>query len=162
MNIRKAIDTDCRAIAEIYNYYIANTIISFETSPVSLENMEKRIKEKLAKYDWLVGEVDEKIIGYAYYGAYKERAAYDRTIESTIYVDHGHVGRGYGRRLYQHLIESAADHGFCEMIGLIALPNPGSTELHAKMGFIEAGVLKNVGYKFDRFIDVGLWQKSLR
>ena len=162
MIIRKATGADAAAIVDIYNYYIAKTVVSFETSPVSLENMEKRISEKLTKYDWIVGEVGEKIVGYAYYGGFKERAAYDRTIESTIYIDKEHLGKGYGRRLYQDLIESAAGHGFLEMIGIIALPNPASTRLHAKMGFVEAGVLKNVGYKFDRFIDIGLWQKSLR
>jgi L-amino acid N-acyltransferase YncA len=162
MIIRKAIGTDSESIAEIYNYYVSNTVVSFETLPVSRENMAKRITEKLTKYDWIVGEVDKKIVGYAYYGAFKERAAYDKTIESTIYLDKKHLGKGYGRRLYQLLIESAVGHGFCEMIGIIALPNQGSTQLHAKMGFTEAGVLKNVGYKYDRFIDIGLWQKSLK
>jgi phosphinothricin acetyltransferase len=68
---------------------------------------------------------------------------------------------GFGRILYSSLIDSAKKRGYLEMIGLIALPNPGSVALHREMGFNEVGVLRNVGYKFEKFINVGIWQLSL-
>jgi phosphinothricin acetyltransferase len=161
MFIRTVIERDALNILEIYNYYILKTIITFETSPVSLEEMQKRIREKLTKHDWLVGEVGGKIAGYAYYGTFRERAAYNKTVEATIYLDIEERGKGYGWQIYSRLIQSASENGFREMIGVIALPNPESINLHAKLGFGESGVLKNVGYKFGKYLDIGFWQRSL-
>jgi phosphinothricin acetyltransferase len=83
-------------------------------------------------------------------------------VESRIYLPLKNIGHGFGKVLYSNLIDSAKKHGFLEMIGYIALPNPGSIALHQKMGFHEVGVLKNVGYKFEKFLNVGIWQLSLR
>lgn len=161
MKIRQAKSVDAVEIADIYNWYILNSIITFETDVVSTEEMTIRINEKLQNYDWLVGEVDDKVIGYAYYGAFRARAAYSHTVESTIYLTQEAKGRGFGRLLYTQLIESAMEHGFREMIGVIALPNCESVSLHEKIGFSKVGILKNVGYKFGDYIDTGMWQKSL-
>lgn len=161
MNIRKATEEDAVAIAKIYNWYVLNTPITFETDTVDVDVMKRRILEKRLKYDWLVGEVNKEIIGYAYYGEFRDRAAYSHTVESAIYLPLKNIGRGFGKLLYSNLIESARKHGFTEMIGLIVLPNPGSIALHRKMGFQEAGVLRNVGYKFEKFVSIGIWQLSL-
>jgi L-amino acid N-acyltransferase YncA len=161
MIIRKVTETDAPAIKDIYNYYIENTTITFEIAPVSLEEIKKRIRDKVARFDWMVGEVDQKIIGYSYYGTFRERAAYNNTVESTIILDHRNTGKGYGTEIYRQLIKSAQEHGFKEMIAVIALPNPESIHLHLKQGFREAGVLKNVGFKFNKYLDTGLWQKAL-
>jgi phosphinothricin acetyltransferase len=161
MEIRKALDADAERIAEIYNWYILNTTITFETVVVSPEEIKRRIRGKAVRHDWIVGEVDREIIGYAYFGPFRERAAYDHTVESTIYLSQGSLGRGLGRALYARLIETVKDLGYREMIGVIALPNPESIALHRKMGFEEAGVLKKVGHKFGNYIDVGIWQLSL-
>lgn len=161
MNIRKADENDAEAIAKIYNWYVLNTPITFETEVVSTVEMKRRILEKRLKYDWQVGEVGHEIVGYAYYGAFHERAAYGYTVESSIYLPLKSIGRGFGKVLYSNLIESARKHGFLEMIGLISLPNPGSVALHRKMGFHEVGVMKNVGYKSEKYINVGIWQLSL-
>ena len=152
---------DAERIAEIYNWYILNTIITFETDVVSPQEMTKRIQEKTIKHDWLVGEVNQEVIGYAYYGPFRTRAAYNHTVESTIYLSQESMGKGFGRTLYAKLIESVKGHGFREVIGVIALPNPQSIALHRAMGFAEVGVLKRVGYKFGRDIDDGLWQLSI-
>jgi L-amino acid N-acyltransferase YncA len=162
MNVRRIKDDDIEQITEIYNWYILNTVITFEMEAVSPSEMKKRVQEKVEKYDWLVGEVNQQIIGYAYYGAYHSRPAYSHTIEPTIYLAQEKIGKGFGKILYAELMRSAEERGFRELIGLIALPNQGSTTLHLKMGFKEIGVLKNVGYKFERYIDVGIWQKSMR
>ncbi len=161
MLIRPATIADASTITAIYNWYVLNTIISFEVSAVSIDEMKVRIQEKLDHYDWLVGEIDQEIIGYAYYGAFRPRQAYHHTVESTIYVAQKWTGQGYGKALYQRLIESASEHGFREMVGIIALPNPSSIALHEKLEFKEVGVNKGIGYKFERFIDVGMWQLSL-
>lgn len=161
MLIRPVTIADASAITEIYNWYVLNTIISFEVAAVSTDEMKIRIQEKLAHYDWLVGEIDNEIIGYAYYGAFRPRQAYYHSVESTIYIAQKWTGRGYGKVLYTSLIESAKAHGFREMVGIIALPNPASVALHEALGFKLVGVNKGVGLKFNSFIDVGIWQLSL-
>lgn len=161
MNIRRATIADAAAIAEIYNRYILNTTISFELTPVGVGEMQSRIMDKLEHYDWLVGEIGGEMVGYAYYGTFRPREAYHHTVESTIYIAQKLTGQGYGKLLYQSLIESAKTHGFREMVGIIALPNPTSVALHEGLGFKMVGVNKGVGYKLGRYIDVGIWQLSL-
>ncbi len=161
MHVRRATAGDAERIAEIYNWYILNTIITFETALVSPQEMQTRIQEKLLSHDWLVGEVNQEVIGYAYYGLFRTRAAYHHTVESTIYLSQESIGKGFGRTLYGKLLESVKDHGFREVIAVIALPNPQSIALHRTLGFAEVGVLKNVGYKFGRYIDDGIWQLSI-
>jgi L-amino acid N-acyltransferase YncA len=159
--IRQATEQDGPTISRIYNSYILNSVITFETEAVNPTEMGRRIREKIAQFEWIVGVLAEKIIGYAYYGHYRERAAYRQTVESTIYLDPEKVGKGYGQELYRRLITTAQNHGYHEMIGVIALPNLPSSGLHSRLGFREVGVLKNVGFKFGRFIDTAIWQKEL-
>ncbi len=161
MQIRRATAGDAERIAEIYNWYILHTIITFETDVVGPQEMTNRIEEKTLNHDWLVGEVNQEVIGYAYYGPFRTRAAYNHTVESTIYLSQKSIGQGFGRVVYAQLLESVKERGFREAIGVIALPNPQSIALHRAMGFAEVGVLKRVGYKFGRYIDVGIWQLSV-
>lgn len=161
MQMRRATAGDAERIAEIYNWYILHTIITFETDVVSPQEMKNRIQEKSITHDWLVGEVNQEIIGYAYYGPFRARAAYHHTVESTIYLAQESIGQGFGRALYAQLLESVKSRGFREVVGVIALPNPQSIALHKALGFEEVGVLKKVGYKFGRYIDVSLWQMSM-
>ena len=161
MQIRQATTNDAERVAAIYNWYIHNTIITFETEAVSSQDMAQRIHEKLSTYDWLVGEEHQTICGYAYYGPFRSREAYQHTVESTIYLAQESVGQGLGRLLYTQLFESIRTRGFREVVGVIALPNPQSLALHRHVGFVEIGILKKVGYKFDRYIDVALWQMSI-
>lgn len=160
LRIRRALEADANCIREIYNWYILNAITTFETAEITLDEMKQRIGEKLDKYDWLVGEFDRKVVGYAYYGPFRPRAAYAHTAESTVYVSRDNTGRGFGKRIYCELIRSARGKGFREVIGVIALPNPASIALHRSLGFREAGVLRAVGNKFGKYIDVALWQRS--
>jgi L-amino acid N-acyltransferase YncA len=161
LKIRQATEKDASRISEIYNHYVLNTTITFETVAVEPAEMVGRIRGKIAQYNWLVGEVDSQIVGYSCFGSFRPRAAYRETVESTIILDKDYKGLGYGSALYEKLLQSAATLGFREMIVVIALPNPESLKIHRKMGFIEAGLLRNVGFKHGRYIDVGLWQKSL-
>jgi len=161
MRIRRATAGDAERIAEIYNWYILNTITTFETDVVSPHETTKRIQEITIEHDWLVGELNQEVIGYAYYAPFRLRAAYHHTVESTIYLAQKSMGQGFGRALYAQLMESVRNRGFREVVGVIALPNPQSIALHKAMGFDEVGELKKVGYKFGRYIDVGLLQLSV-
>ena len=162
LSIRQAEERDAGRIAEIYNHYILNTKITFETEAGSAEEMAERIRGKINKYDWLVAEDDGVIVGYAYYGEFRARAAYQYTVESTVYVAESMIRKGIGGMLYDRLIESAMHKGFREMIAGIALPNEESVALHYKKGFKEAGVFRGIGYKFGEYIDVAFMQRSLR
>jgi phosphinothricin acetyltransferase len=159
--LRAASADDAEAIARIYNHYVRETIVTFETEPVGVAEMARRIGSVAAKYDWLVAEAEGKLAGYAYYGQFRTRAAYDHTVESTVYVAHDGMGKGVGKALYTELLRAARRRGYREVLGVIALPNPASLALHAAMGFVEVGLLKRVGFKFGEYIDVGLWQVSL-
>jgi L-amino acid N-acyltransferase YncA len=162
LHIRRATENDAERIAEIYNWYILNAAVTFETAPVDAAEITRRIQEKLVKHDWLVGEVvgasNRHVVGYAYYGSFRPRGAYSHTVESTVYLAREHAGKGFGKALYSALIASVERKGFREVIGVIALPNPASIALHRNLGFQEVGVLRRVGLKFARYIDVGIWQ----
>ena len=156
--IRTATPSDAGAIAAIYNWYIANTIITFEVDPVPASEMARRIESVLAAHDWLVLEREGELLGYAYAGRFRERAAYGHATESTIYLRHGLEGKGLGRPLYAELVRRTFARGYRHMVGAIALPNEPSVRLHERLGFAAAGRLVRIGRKFDRWIDVGNWQ----
>jgi phosphinothricin acetyltransferase len=124
--------------------------------------MKQRIQQKLEKHNWIVGEFNREVIGYAYYGPFRARAAYSHTVESTVYLSPETTGKGFGKSLYSALVESAQLNGFREIIGVVALPNPASLALHRTLGFEEVGVLRGVGYKFGRYIDISIWQRRSR
>jgi phosphinothricin acetyltransferase len=159
--IRSVEPKDAREICDIYNFYIINTDISFEEQPVSVDEMEKRIREVTAMYPWLVAEEGGKILGYAYSNKYRERSAYRYTAELTIYMKNGEEGRGYGAELMRRVIEETRGRGIHSLISAIAIPNERSVSIHEKFGFEKAGHLKDVGFKFDHWIDVGYWELVL-
>lgn len=161
MPIRTATRDDAAAIAAIYNPYIRDTVITFEYDEVSAEEMAARIINVQQHFGWLVLEEAGRIVGYAYYGKFRERKAFDGTVETSIYLDRDVLGRGRGRQLYAALLDSIQAKGFREVIGCLALPNVPSVALHEKMGFTKVGQLPGVGYKFGAYVDVGLWQRSL-
>lgn len=162
MNIIPAEPRHASQVAEIYNHYIQNTVVTFETENVTEEEMLNRITDIQKKYEWLVMEDDNGVVvGYAYYGNFRGRAAYNNTVESTIYLNPKYTGKGLGKVLYGTLLQQAIDKGFKEIIGGIALPNDQSVKLHENLGFDKVGHLRSVGRKFDKWIDVGFWQKTV-
>jgi phosphinothricin acetyltransferase len=156
--IRSATAADAAAIAAIYNWYVAHTVITFEVDPVSAEQMAERIRSVLSAHEWLVLESDGELLGYAYAGRFRERAAYSLATESTIYLRHGLEGKGLGGPLYAELIRRTFARGYRHLVGAIALPNEPSVRLHERLGFAKAGHLFRIGRKFDRWVDVGNWQ----
>ena len=160
--IRAAAADDPGAIAEIYNHYIATTVITFEEDPVSAREMARRIGNVAsASLPWLVAEREGQVAGYAYASQWKARSAYRFSVEITVYVHPGCPRLGIGRRLYEELLHRLKAQGIHAAFGVIALPNEASVALHERLGFAKAAHLREVGFKFGRWIDVGYWQLML-
>jgi L-amino acid N-acyltransferase YncA len=147
--IRKVQISDAKAICNIYNYYIQNTIITFEEELVSEAEMKDRIK--LSTLPLLVFEESGKILGYAFAIDWKSRCAYKYTVECSVYLDNLVKGKGIGTQLYNELLQQLKELNYHSSIAGIALPNETSVKFHEKFGF-----------KFDQFIDVGYWQLILK
>jgi phosphinothricin acetyltransferase len=160
--IRTATASDADTITRIYNHYILNTTITFEEQAISTEEMAERIAEvQAASLPWLVAEQDGQIVGYAYASKWKGRCAYRFSVESTVYLDASAVRKGYGSLLYQQLFAALRECGMHVVMGGIALPNPASVALHEKLGFKKVAHFSEVGFKFEKWIDVGYWQIKL-
>lgn len=159
--IRPALAQDAERIASIYNHYVEHTFVTFEEEPVATEEMAERIARITASYPWLVFEREAEVCGYAYATRWRERASYRLSAESTIYIAADRTGQGLGTVLYRSLIDRLCEAGLHCVMGGIALPNPASVCLHEKLGFQKVAELKEVGRKFDEWIDVGYWQLVL-
>ncbi len=159
--IRSANYTDVQAIADIYNYFVKNTVVTFEEEPVSITEMAQRIQDVQKDYVWLVYELDGRVVGYAYAGRWKARSAYRHTVESSIYLDLSCTGKGIGKQLYEALIRELRVLKVHAVIGGAALPNGASARLHESLGFKSTGHFKEVGLKFGQWVDVGYWQLLL-
>ncbi|WP_227589963.1 GNAT family N-acetyltransferase [Demequina pelophila] len=160
---------DSPAIARIYDHYVRHDTATFETEPVSADVLRTRIEAVAARgLPWIVAEDDGRVVGYAYAAPFRDRAAYAHTLESTIYLDHGARRAGLGTALYAELLArlralpgSCAHAPVHSVMGVIALPHPGSVALHERLGFTHVGTVRDAGLKFDRWIDVGYWQLLL-
>jgi L-amino acid N-acyltransferase YncA len=159
--IRPATPADARAVCAIYNHYVGATTITFEESPVSVDEMAQRIKDVSANLAWYVFLLDGQVVGYAYATPWRTRSAYRLSAESTVYVSPDHPRLGIGSRLYRKLIEDLRGRGIHVVLGGIALDNPASVALHETLGFEKVAHFKDVGRKFERWVDVGYWQLTL-
>lgn len=160
--IRDVTLADAKRIAEIYNYYIKDTVVTFEYDPVTEEEIQKRIQKIIAKnFPYFVYEESGLVTGYAYLSNWRERKAYDITLETSVYLDHSIVGSGIGSVLYQELIERARKIDLHSLIGVISLPNEASQKLHKKFNFELIGNFRESGVKFGKLIDVEFWQLIL-
>jgi phosphinothricin acetyltransferase len=161
LSIRDVTADDAAQICDIYNHYVRNTVITFEQQPISVPEMQARIENYASAYAWLVAERDGQLLGYAYATRWRTRAAYDHTVESTVYVADAARGSGIGRPLYMALLDALRKQSIHAVVGCIALPNPGSVALHEKCGFEKVAHFTEVGRKFDQWVDVGFWQVLL-
>lgn len=160
--IRRASAQDAARIRAIYNHYVTTTTVSFEEAPVAEADMVQRIADVAgAGLPWLVLEVDDAVVGYAYATRWRVRPAYRSSVESTIYLDPAFTGRGHGRLLYGALLDELRRRELHLVIGGIAQPNAGSVGLHEALGFTKAAHFTEVGMKFGRWVDVGYWQLLL-
>ncbi len=161
--IRNVSQSDAAAIAEIYNHYIRDTIITFELDDVDAAEMEQRIDRVTGQgFPWIVIENTEGVVeGYAYAGKWRERTAYRFVVESAVYLRVGAEGKGLGRQLYAELFNRLRESGIKSVVAGVSLPNEASVGIHQAMGFHRIGVFPGVGWKFDKWIDVEFWQLEL-
>jgi phosphinothricin acetyltransferase len=161
--IRSATTADAAAICEIYNHYILNTIVNFEEEALDANAMSMRIEEVQQRFPWLVYiSASGKVLGYAYSTAWRSRCGYRKSVETSVYLDKNAQGQGIGTALYAALLEKLAELKVHAIIGGIALPNETSVRLHEKFGFEKVAHFKEVGFKFNQWIDVGYWEKILK
>jgi len=162
VTVRSASAADADTLAHIYNYYVENTVVTFEEEAVSSDAMAARVAEVQGlSLPWLVAEVDNRVVGYAYANRWKVRSAYRHSVETTIYLEHGYQGRGVGRTLYAALLPRLRARGIHAAIGGAALPNEASVALHEKLGFAHVATFREVGFKHGRWVDVAYWQLLL-
>ncbi len=151
MTLRLATPADGAACAAIYRPYVERSVISFELEAPAAEELAARISRVVARTPWLVAEVDGTVRGYAYGSRHRERAAYDWTVETTVYVDEAFARRGIGRACMTGLLAVLRLQGFQLAVAGVTLPNPGSVGLHRALGFERIGEFRAIGYKFGRW-----------
>jgi phosphinothricin acetyltransferase len=162
MTIRPADpERDAAACAEIYAPSVESSPISFEIVPPDAAEFTRRIEKYSKTHQFLVAEEEGEVLGYAYACRWAERAAYDWSVEVSIYVGSGHQGRGLGRALYEELFARLRAQGFRIAVAGVTLPNPASIALHEHLGFEPIGALRDIGWKEGGWRDVGYWQLSL-
>ena len=162
IRIREAVPQDAAALAAIYAPYVSDTIISFETEPPAAPEMQRRLAVAGERYPWLVAEQGGQVLGYAYAGEHRSRAAYRWDVDVTVYLTAQAQRRGIGRRLYQALFGLLRRQGHVNAYAGIALPNAASVGLHQALGFVPVGIYRQVGYKHGAWHDVSWWALRLQ
>ena len=165
--IRDAKIADARHLLEIYDYYVKNTAITFEYETPSLDEFTARMQNTMKRYPYLVIEKDGRIVGYAYAGVFKDRAAYDRSCETTIYIDRNERKNGLGRMLYEALAEKLKEMGILNLYACIGYPDDedeyltrNSAEFHEYLGYSKVGEFHRCGYKFGRWYNM-IWMEKI-
>jgi phosphinothricin acetyltransferase len=160
--IRLATRTDAAAIAAIYAPHVAASPTSFETDVPSPGEIARRVDETLQSHPWLVYEEDGRVGGYAYAARHRARAAYQWSVEPSVYVDPMFQRRRIAQALYASLFEILAAQRYVNAYAGITLPNPASVALHESVGFAPIGVYRQIGFKLGAWHDVGWWQRALQ
>lgn len=160
--IRLATERDAEEIAAVYAPIVKDTIISFEWTEPTADQMQERIQKTLVRFPWLVCERGGSVAGYAYASVHRSREAYQWDVDVSAYVHEKERRTGVGSALYTSLFAALVLQGFYNAYAGIALPNPASVGLHESVGFWFVGVYREVGYKFDAWHDVGWWQLALQ
>lgn len=155
-------DRDAPGVAEIYGAAVEASVASFEAKAPDVQEMAGRMRTVLQRTPWLVAVIDEEILGYAYAGMHRERAAYRWSVDVSAYIREGHRGRRIGRSLYDRLLPMLERQGFANAYAGITLPNPASVALHQSVGMELIGVYPRVGWKFGEWHDVGWYGMRLQ
>ena len=162
VTIRLATVDDAKKIRQIYAPIVRDSHISFEQDIPPTREIAERISKTLQQYPWLICCINRDVAGYAYASAFRARRAYQWTAETTVYVHPSYQRRGIARGLYESLMAVLRAQGYCNVVGVIALPNSGSIRAHESVGFRRIGILENIGYKAGDWRDTGWWQLQLR
>jgi L-amino acid N-acyltransferase YncA len=161
--IRIAAPSDSAAIATIYAHYVRTSVVTFDTTAPDAAAWDEKANALLEKgIPFLVAEMEGVVAAFAYLSQYRPKAAYDHTMEDTVYVSPEFLGRGYGRLLLENLLARAAGAGARQLIAVIADDGSGASQrLHASLGFDLVGRLRDVGFKHERWVDTVLMQRSV-
>jgi len=162
VNIRSATLADAAAMLSIYQPFVKETAITFEYEVPSPSDWKSRITTAFeANFPWIVAEHEEKLVGYAYAGRFRVRAAYDWCCESSVYITPEFQRLGIAQKLYDNLFSLLTARGFLNVYAVITLPNAPSVALHQAFGFTETGILNRCGFKQGQWHDVLLMEKIL-
>lgn len=159
--IRPATEPDVAAIAAIYDEQVRTGISTFDLEPPPASYWSHRLASGESGDHFLVADDDGAVVGFAYSGSYRPRPGYRLTRETSVYLAAGARGQGLGRRLYDDLLPRVRADGMHVALALVALPNPASAALHEACGFAHLGTMREVGRKFDRWIDTAWYQLTL-
>lgn len=159
--VRDATAGDAQACAAIYAPYVRDTAITFETEPPSPAEMADRIRKAQHRHAWVVLEDGGKVVGYAYGGPFKARAAYQWSCEVSVYLERGRRRTGGGRALYRALLARLGERGFRTAVAGMTLPNDASVGLHRAMGFEPVGIYRRIGWKHGGWHDVAFTQRQI-
>jgi phosphinothricin acetyltransferase len=162
---RPAILDDLPALTDIYNHYVVNTAITFDLRPFAPAERRAWFDEHATtgRHRLIVAAGrDGALLGYATTSRWRPKAAYDTTVEASVYCGPAAVGRGCGTGLYTALFESIATQDVHRIVAGVSLPNPASIKLHERFGFRPVGVFPGVGRKFDQYWDVAWFERPLR
>ncbi|GGH33947.1 phosphinothricin acetyltransferase [Alsobacter metallidurans] len=162
VTIRDATEDDLPAMLEIYNDAVLNTTAVWTIHTADLENRRALMRERKAKgYPVLVATLGDMLLGYASFGDFRPWDGYGHTVEHSIYVHQHHHGKGVGKAMMPPLIAAARALGKHVMVAGVDAANTSSLQFHQRFGFVEAGRMREVGWKFDRWLDLVLLQKML-
>ncbi|TXE12001.1 N-acetyltransferase [Seonamhaeicola algicola] len=159
--IRVFREEDTQQLLEIYNYYVQNSVATFDDKPLSYNVFFDKLKTINLEYPFFVFEESNTLLGFAYASKFRPKPAYQNTVESTVYIKHTAHGKNIGTQLYQALLQALKQNKYHTVLGVLTLPNEASVKLHEKFGFKKVAHLKQVGFKFDQWQDVGMYQLIL-
>ena len=145
--IRPVHQKDASAIANLYNYYVINTTITFEETPINKKEMGNRIQNHQPEHHWMVVDLDNKIVGFAVANSWKNRSAYRFTKEISVYIAPNNQRNGWGKQLYTKLLKILQKEGIHTVLAGITIPNESSIKFHESMGFEKVGHFKETGFK---------------
>lgn len=160
--IRDAALADADSIADIYNYYIANTSMTFQEIAVDANYTHHKINQRDKNRPFIVAADNTRVLGFAYADTFRTRCAYRFVSETSIYVLHNQQKKGIGDELMHHLIAQMQNSDMCKLLAVITQPNPASIKLHENHGFVACGTMPAVGWKFNRWWDCGYWLLDLQ
>ena len=163
VTIRSSRDDDIAAVSAIYAHHVLHGVASFEEVPPPADEIARRRQAVIELgLPYLVAERNGKVVGYCYAGPFRPRIGYRFTLEDSVYVDANEVGRGIGRRLLEQVVARCTELGYRQMVAVIGgRETVGSIKLHEALGFAHIGILPAVGFKFGRWIDIVMMQRTL-